>query len=307
MISLFLNAVYGAPMLSFTLLSTILLAPLMLVVCSTIANRSANPDRWLVNPYDEQNRHLALLNRASQAFNSTLDLDRVLATVLEETRQMLGVASCSAWLIDPQTNELVCRQCAGSRSEIVHGWRLAQGQGIAGWAVHHDESAVVPDVTADGRHFHGIEDQTGLGVRAILAVPLRIKGRVIGVLEMVDTKAGRFTQADLALAEPLAATAAGAIENARLYEQVVQEAEARLRHMSELIRLNVELQEALAEVRTLSGLLPICAHCKSIRDDQGYWHRVEVYIQEHSEAEFSHGICPECLQALYSDYTPERE
>jgi len=64
-------------------------------------------------------------------------------------------------------------------------------------------------------------------------------------------------------------------------------------------RLIVELQRALAEVRHLSGLLPICSCCKKIRDDQGYWSQVEVYIQNHSEAEFSHSICPDCAQRLY--------
>lgn len=60
-----------------------------------------------------------------------------------------------------------------------------------------------------------------------------------------------------------------------------------------------KLQDALANVRTLRGLLPICANCKQIRDDEGYWHRVEHYVQEHTHAEFSHGICPECAQKLY--------
>ena len=62
-----------------------------------------------------------------------------------------------------------------------------------------------------------------------------------------------------------------------------------------------DLQEALAKVKTLSGFLPICASCKKIRDDMGYWNQIEAYISEHSEAEFSHGICPGCAQKLYPD------
>jgi phosphoserine phosphatase RsbU/P len=57
----------------------------------------------------------------------------------------------------------------------------------------------------------------------------------------------------------------------------------------------LELEDALKSVRMLSGLLPICAYCKSIRDDSNYWHRVEEYVTEHSDAQFSHGICPKCL------------
>jgi len=59
------------------------------------------------------------------------------------------------------------------------------------------------------------------------------------------------------------------------------------------------LQAAMNQIKTLSGLIPICASCKKIRDDKGYWNQVEVYIQQHSEAEFSHGFCPDCMKKLY--------
>jgi CheY-like chemotaxis protein len=65
--------------------------------------------------------------------------------------------------------------------------------------------------------------------------------------------------------------------------------------------LNQQLAEALAKVRVLSGFLPTCASCKKIRDDSGQWSPMEVYIREHSEAEFSHGLCPECARRLYPD------
>jgi hypothetical protein len=72
--------------------------------------------------------------------------------------------------------------------------------------------------------------------------------------------------------------------------------------ITQLITKNRELEEALSRVKLLSGLLPICASCKKIRDDKGYWNQIESYIREHSEAEFSHGICPECIKKLYPDY-----
>ncbi|OKY75519.1 MAG: hypothetical protein BM485_07220 [Desulfobulbaceae bacterium DB1] len=62
-----------------------------------------------------------------------------------------------------------------------------------------------------------------------------------------------------------------------------------------------KLEEALERVKLLSGLLPICASCKKIRDDKGYWKQIESYIRDHSEARFSHGICPECLKRFYPD------
>ncbi len=70
----------------------------------------------------------------------------------------------------------------------------------------------------------------------------------------------------------------------------------RKRYEEERERLIQALQDALANVKTLKGLLPICAWCKKIRDDKGYWTKVETYIREHSDASFTHGICPECLK-----------
>jgi len=67
-----------------------------------------------------------------------------------------------------------------------------------------------------------------------------------------------------------------------------------------------ELQEALAKVKTLSGMLPICASCKKIRDDKGYWNQIEAYIGDHSETEFTHTICPECMKKLYPDFADNK-
>jgi hypothetical protein len=67
----------------------------------------------------------------------------------------------------------------------------------------------------------------------------------------------------------------------------------------ELERRNSDLEVAMSEVKTLSGFLPICASCKKIRDDEGYWNQIESYISEKSEAVFSHGICPECAEKYY--------
>ena len=68
-----------------------------------------------------------------------------------------------------------------------------------------------------------------------------------------------------------------------------------------------ELQEALSKIKVLSGLVPICAHCKKIRDDSGYWNQLEDYIARHSEMVFSHGTCPECARKLYPDYYKEED
>jgi len=77
---------------------------------------------------------------------------------------------------------------------------------------------------------------------------------------------------------------------------VVQDITDRKRIEEERERLIVELRQALEQVKTLSGIVPICSYCKKIRDDRGYWEQVEAYVSKHTEAQFSHGICPQCLE-----------
>jgi AmiR/NasT family two-component response regulator len=92
----------------------------------------------------------------------------------------------------------------------------------------------------------------------------------------------------------------------RATAELQAELDERKRVEAEREKLIHELQEALARVKTLSGLLPICASCKKIRDDQGYWHQVEVYFRDRSDADFSHSLCPDCARQLYPDlYTDD--
>jgi DNA-binding response OmpR family regulator len=87
----------------------------------------------------------------------------------------------------------------------------------------------------------------------------------------------------------------------RANDQLQNEMAERTRTAQTLCEKNAELEAALAKVKLLSGLLPICSACKKIRDDKGYWSQVENYVEEHSEATFTHGLCPDCLKTLYPD------
>lgn len=86
---------------------------------------------------------------------------------------------------------------------------------------------------------------------------------------------------------------------------VIRDITERKEKEAERERLIVQLREALSQVKTLSGLIPICASCKKIRDDKGYWEQLERYIMDHSDANFSHGICPDCMKELYPDFYEE--
>jgi hypothetical protein len=125
------------------------------------------------------------------------------------------------------------------------------------------------------------------GYRSVALIPIRANRKIIGLLQLNDKKNDCFTLEMIHFFEGIAAS----IGFALMRKQAEEERE----------RLIAELQKALSDVKALSGLLPICASCKRIRDDKGYWNQLESYIRDHSEAEFSHGICPDCAKKLYPE------
>ena len=145
--------------------------------------------------------------------------------------------------------------------------------------VIHNEYQSLPDKKGypEG-HFHLVRH---------LGIPIFDGDRIVGVTG-VGNKEGPYDEAD-----------------ARQVTLLMQKLWAILNHRrseAERERLILELKGALDKVKTLSGMLPICASCKKIRDDSGYWQNIEHYIHQHSEAEFSHGICPDCIRKLYPEH-----
>ncbi len=84
-------------------------------------------------------------------------------------------------------------------------------------------------------------------------------------------------------------------------ERAIIIAVARFDDLIKLKLLNAELRQTIEQIKTLSGLLPMCASCKKIRDDDGYWQRLEVYFQTHTDVQFTHGLCPACARELYPE------
>jgi hypothetical protein len=127
-------------------------------------------------------------------------------------------------------------------------------------------------------------------LEGIVVTPSLILFEVIGLVTSVLMLAGIF------MIRPLFLSITRSEEEAR-------NSNTRLNALSqEQEQLIGDLQDALENIRTLKGMLPICASCKKIRDDKGYWNQLESYIRDHTDVEFSHGICPECARTLYPEY-----
>jgi PAS domain S-box-containing protein len=185
---------------------------------------------------------LELLYQAGQVFNSTLESDQVLTTVLDEVRRGLDALVCSIWLTDPVTGESVCRQATGPECDLVRGWRLPPGKGIAGWIIEHGETVISTDVQADPRHAAEVDQKTQLPLRSMLAVPLRGKRGTVGVIEVAHGEADHFKAEDRTFLELLSFTAVSAIENAELYEQAQREIAQRRKAEETLSAANQRLQ-----------------------------------------------------------------
>jgi signal transduction histidine kinase len=126
------------------------------------------------------------------------------------------------------------------------------------------------------------------------------------VRQEIETLTRRLVTVSVAILLAIAALSALVIRQGLRETRKRVGAEDALRSHQDQLELLVErrtadLQQALSRARVLSGFLPICASCKKIRDDKGYWNQIEAYIREHSEAEFTHGFCPDCARALYPE------
>ena len=199
--------------------------------------------------HDELERRvgeLTFLNRVGRAMASSLDLEQVLTTVMEETALVLGTEAGSISLLDEESGELVFEAAVGSQSEEVKGLKIPVGQGIAGWVVQEGQRLLVPAVREDPRFYSGIDEATGFVTRSVLAVPLKVKGKVIGVIEAVNKIEGDFGQADVALLSSMAQPAAIAIENARLFKDLQDRMEELERTQAQL--LQVQKMESIGQL-----------------------------------------------------------
>jgi signal transduction histidine kinase len=195
---------------------------------------------------ERRTRQLTTLNQITQRLTSTLDLDQLLHTMLENAVQILNSEAGSLLLVDEETDELVFRVTYGPVAEDLRGMRISRDVGFVGRAVELRRPVIVNDVQRTGDIFSTIDDETGFVTKSLIAVPLIYQDNVIGVLEVINRKDDLpFTEDDSNLLEAFAGQAAVAIQNARLYTMTDQELSARVEELSVMQRIDRELNASL--------------------------------------------------------------
>jgi signal transduction histidine kinase/DNA-binding response OmpR family regulator len=187
--------------------------------------RLAEEKRRAVEALEQRNRDLTLLNNLGQSLTATLDMQQVVDRLLQAVTEIIGAEGGSVWLWDEEREGwLICRGALhhGLRQTLIN-LRLCPGEGIASWVAKTGKSATVPYAPTDRRFSPNIDARTGYHTTSLLAMPLRVRDTVIGVLEVVNKRDGDFNDADCSLIETLAASGAIAIDNAHLVETLRQQ------------------------------------------------------------------------------------
>jgi NtrC-family two-component system sensor histidine kinase KinB len=185
--------------------------------------------------FAERERQLQVtsaLTEAARAVSSSLDLQEVLQRILTHTVSILQAESASLALLDEDGAELEYRLAWGAGKQGIQGKRLRMGEGLAGWVAKHDKPVLLTDVHADARFSAWREELTGIETRGLICVPLRVRDRVIGVLEALNPLRGEFSPDDVTLLAAIAGLAGTAIAHAQLFAET-QSARQRYRGLFE--------------------------------------------------------------------------
>ncbi|HMN58954.1 MAG TPA: GAF domain-containing protein [Anaerolinea sp.] len=195
---------------------------------------------------------LTTLNEMTRQLTSTLDLEPLLHNILQSAVDILVCEAGSLLLVDETTEEMVFRVVVGPVAGDLVNRRMAPGSGVVGKSVTTREPIIVNDVTRYPQWFSSTDKQTGFITRALLVIPLQVKDKVIGVIEVINKRDGSpFSQDDQDLLSAFAAQAAVAIENARLYTMTDQALAARVEELSVMQRIDRELNTSLDTTRAM--------------------------------------------------------
>ena len=185
------------------------------------STKHIHPEKLIEELADLQAKVLALssLMEVSIIINSTLDLDELIALVMEKAQSVMKAEASSVMIIDEEKNVLICPVALGEVGEKVKKIELKMDQGIAGWVATHGEPQIIPDAYQDPRFNPKVDEETGFHTHSILAVPLKVKDKIIGVAEVINRVDGNaFDEEELKLFSTFCRQVAMAIENARIHQ-----------------------------------------------------------------------------------------
>ncbi|HEY2944696.1 MAG TPA: GAF domain-containing protein [Vicinamibacteria bacterium] len=261
-----------------------------------------------------RDRAFCALGHAAEALSRASDLDTLLVEVLEAARAAVPSADKGAILFwDEVFQTLHVSHTVGYADPRAVKTTFPSSRGYAARCARERRPLVIGDAREDLEiRYDGEIDELRAIQSAVLA-PLLAGGRLLGVISLDALRRNAFDEGDTAVLVILAGLSALAVDNFRLQRDLDRRVQERTEALSsanvelgtslaERDKLVDSLTEALTRVKTLSGLLPICASCKKVRDDTGYWSQIEAYIRTRTEAEFTHGICPDCARRLYPEH-----
>jgi len=206
----------------------------------------------LLEETQQRAHQLSTLNEITRQLTGTLELEPLLQNILENAVGILNCEAGSFFLVDEQTDELVFKVTVGPVAANLVGQRLSAGTGIVGRSVETRGPVIENEDHRSANRFSGIDQQTGFVSRSLMAVPLQVKDRVIGVIEVINRRDGLpFVMDDQVLLTAFAGQAAVAIENARLYTLTDQALAARVEELSVMQRIDRELNASLEMDRAM--------------------------------------------------------
>ncbi len=211
--------------------------------------------------------------------------DLALTQALKLTRSRFGYAG----YIDPKTGFLVCptmtkeiwERCQVDRKRVV----FETFSGLYGWSLDKKTAVLSNTPSIDSRSCGTPEGH--IPIQRVMCIPVMDGDKLVGQISVANSDTD-YTESDMINLQRLSS-----IFSLGIIAKLEEEAKNSF---------IADLEKALAEIKTLKGLIPICASCKKIRDDQGFWHAVEVYIRDRTDAQFSHGICPDCAKKIYPEF-----
>jgi HD-GYP domain-containing protein (c-di-GMP phosphodiesterase class II) len=174
----------------------------------------------LVKKLDERLSHLSTLNEVGNLLVSTFDEKIVREQAIEAITRLMNAEAGSLLLVDKERGDLYFEVALGKKGRKVKEIKLKMGEGIAGWVAKYGRPLVIHDVTEDNRFQKSVDKRSEFKTRNMVCVPVKIKGNIIGVLQAINKKIGKFTRDDLGLFQLFANQVAIALDNARLYEEI---------------------------------------------------------------------------------------